>query len=177
MLCVCVCQIMVCKPPPPPDTHTPASPPPLGVCGVNQGQWGSVGRHHHVSHLRPPLCARTHTPWGFVCIASVHPSRRPHHACLSSVKLGLSSAPRINYWGTHRVFDLHRRTNWNLIELCLSRLMKSHHWNRQSFSHGCCPIATQLRHSDSTSLLILIGWMTAQKDAWIGIETNNSWFG
>lgn len=73
MLCVCVCVPDHGLQAPPPDTHTPASPPPLGVCGVNQGRWGSVGRHHHVSHLCPPLYARTHTHTLGVCVYCVRP--------------------------------------------------------------------------------------------------------
>lgn len=93
-MCVCVPDHGL-QAPPPPDTHTPASPPPLGVCG------GDL----LADTIMYPIYALPYTR------AHTHPSRRPHHACLSSVKLGLSSAPRINYWVTHRVFDLHRRTN------------------------------------------------------------------
>lgn len=57
---ICACQITIYPPIP------PSHPLPRCVCGVNQGQWGSVGRHPP-SHLFPPY---THTPRG--CCA--HPA-------------------------------------------------------------------------------------------------------
>lgn len=117
-LCVCVCivcQITIC---PPPTSHLP-SPPLLCMCVWCESR--SVGicwqtltipstppPHHH--HL-PPSLPPTHPEALCVLCPS---SRRyvpamPASAQFSSAQLRL--APWINYWGTHRVSDLHRRTN------------------------------------------------------------------
>lgn len=118
---VCVCVYHV------PDHYLSPTPPPLlCVCGVNQGQRGSVGRHSP-SHPHPPPrphhASHPHTPRGFsvcvlhvcVCLCVLCPSCRLYVPTMTASALFSSaqhsSAPWINYRGTHCVSDLHRRTN------------------------------------------------------------------
>lgn len=70
-VCICLCQITICS---------PTSHPPLAacVCGVNQGQWGSAGRHPHASlpQTQPEGVCSAHPAIYTIC---------PCYACLSSV--------------------------------------------------------------------------------------------
>lgn len=115
--CVCVCStvyrsrlwvcVYLCLPDHYLFLHHLASLPSC-VCGggVNQGQWGSVGRHQPSPQCLPP----THTQR--VCMCFAHPTIYMSLLCLSQLSsVQLSSAPWINYWGIHHVSDLHCRTN------------------------------------------------------------------